>query len=74
MGGQRSARKYSSYIRICLTVRVEYSVHALPAIVLKSEATFSASAIINGQRAKRYFAGYNYHGNHGDALYLQLFR
>ena len=38
---------------ICLTMRVDYSVHALPAILLKSEATFSASAIINGQPHKQ---------------------
>ena len=30
-------------------MHVDYSVHALPAILLKSEPTFSASAIINGQ-------------------------
>ena len=64
-------------------MHVDYSVHALPAILLKSEPTFSASAIINGQptqtAARRELEGisrdiynYIYHGNHGDALYLYL--
>ena len=60
--------------------RVDYSVHALPAILLKQGVTFSASAIINGQphqqlraESKKVFRGI-YHGNHGDVLYLQIFR
>ena len=61
-------------------MHVDYSVHALPAILLKSEPTFSASAIINGQptqaAARRELDGISrnipYHGNHGDALYLYL--